>query len=1043
MNNTSAHINLILTTFVFSILFLLLTLFIKPVFALNYIPNYPNGPATCTPDSGPNCVTASNLSDCTTLGGLTQNNYCNTSTWTFTYAYACQVCGATFGLCSFSYQYQYQTCNVTDSCTNVWPYLNPGICSASSYNGINPTSACVIGGTVYKTCCNSSSLDGACWGGSYTGTCPSGTTTVICGVSSCSGISAPCTTQACGTSACQAIFPLPTPTPTPISVIGLLGSESCSGSTSIVNLGWNEVPSPSTGTNIFIFKNNIFAGSVSYPTQTWSWNADTQNANYNWYVQDQFNGATSNTINMTTQICAGPTPTVTLTPTPTPTPAPGTINLGVTAPICPGPNIKLDWTTTTSDTQFNILEDGVPITSVTGTTWTSGVVTAGQSHDWRVTGIQTGTLSNIKTVVTPPCPTPTPTTAPTPTPPPGALPDLVVDSPITINGTLVVGQTLSFTATARNIGGAATGADSGGIGFGIDIAQGNPNQNLGVPGTGQILAGGTLSATSGNWIATVGSHTMWACADYWNYVVESNETNNCTSRTFTVAAVTTPTPTSTPTPVPCQVTTSPSVLNLTVGGATGTVTASVTSGLGSATISQMRFGSYNTSIATVNPTSDSSSPYSTTVTAVTGGATAVWGTADLSDGRTCQSTGATDTNINVTYTISGNVFVDNGIGVGGIAKDGIKNGTEANYTGAITITSSPTETVIAPVGAGTFTVSNLPAGPYTISYINVPSGDYPTFPTSSPPSLGVVVGSSCTNLFPHYSCSSGNIINLNFGIAPYGPWIQSTRTDIRLDNGYNYYIPAGASCLSYASLNGGGVSNGIIFTGDTSASFGGGNAGQTTNWVVGGSTAELFAPTKGNVIRTSYNYVNAQIKQAGLTATSLTTTQCGAGGTASCVLSTTTLPNGLYIANGNLTLSGASYTFPANKNYVILVNGNLTINSQIHVPNGSTVTFIVSGDIIVDPTVGETITTSASPDIEGFYSTDKNFITGSGSRRLNIAGSVVVNAGLTGGTFQLQRDLAAGNANCPAFSIQERPDFILNAPDIIRYQNTIYQEVAP
>jgi len=110
----------------------------------------------------------------------------------------------------------------------------------------------------------------------------------------------------------------------------------------------------------------------------------------------------------------------------------------------------------------------------------------------------------------------------------------------------------------------------------------------------------------------------------------------------------TPTPTlaatSTPTPVPCSVLTTPSSINLNVGG-TDIVNASVTSGLGSATINQMRFGSYNTSLATVNPTADLSSPYSTVVTGIAAGNTAVWATADLSDGRTCESTGTTDTDI--------------------------------------------------------------------------------------------------------------------------------------------------------------------------------------------------------------------------------------------------------------------------------------------------------------------------------------------------------------------------------------------------------------
>ena len=124
-------------------------------------------------------------------------------------------------------------------------------------------------------------------------------------------------------------------------------------------------------------------------------------------------------------------------------------------------------------------------------------------------------------------------------------PDLLIQNPIVINGALTPGQLVSFTATMENIGTVATGADSGGIGFGIDNSVGNPNQNLGVPGTTQIAAGGTQTRTSDNW--TVGaagsSHTIWACADYWNFVnpelVEVNNVaradgNNCRSMTFTV-----------------------------------------------------------------------------------------------------------------------------------------------------------------------------------------------------------------------------------------------------------------------------------------------------------------------------------------------------------------------------------------------------------------------------------------------------------------------------------------------------------------------------
>jgi hypothetical protein len=92
------------------------------------------------------------------------------------------------------------------------------------------------------------------------------------------------------------------------------------------------------------------------------------------------------------------------------------------------------------------------------------------------------------------------------------------------------------------------------------------------------------------------------------------------------------------------VTTSPSSLNLTIGG-TGTVTAYVSGG--SAAVQYLSFGSYYTNVATVNPTLVNPYSPSTTVTAVAQGTAAVWATAVLSDGTVCQSTSDTDTNINV------------------------------------------------------------------------------------------------------------------------------------------------------------------------------------------------------------------------------------------------------------------------------------------------------------------------------------------------------------------------------------------------------------
>ena len=516
--------------------------------------------------------------------------------------------------------------------------------------------------------------------------------------------------------------------------------------------------------------------------------------------------------------------------------------------------------------------------------------------------------------------------------------------------------------------------------------------------------------------------------------------------------------------VPCTVTTSPSSLPLTVGGATGNVDALVTSGLGSATITQMSFGSYNTAIATVNPASDSTSFYETTVTAVAAGSTAVWATATLSDGRTCGSTSTTDTDINVntpTYTISGQQMVDtNG--------NGQYDSGEPALSGNFQVTFLKDDNSF---GGGTsgnsYTISG-PAGAYSLSYTSArPSGYLVSYPSTlaynsvvvgTPPlcnvgGSGAAAGATCD--------ASGNISGLNFGFKLPGPWIQTGGTDIRSDpsgGGLQTIIPSTANpslCVSpfgnlFTSVNGVGDSPGIIFTGDTPAYFGtGGGSASAPNWKVGSSTyPDIYTPSKGSYA-TSYAFVLGRVIQRGIS-TSLLSSQCNL---ASCSLPAA-LPSGVYTANGNVKiLNGAAYDLGGTKKVIILIYGDLTLAPAVNgisitVPKTSSLTFIVSGDIHVDKGVG-TVWNSAATQVEGFYSTDKSFIIDGGNvcpsadLRLNMAGSVIVNAGGTGGRFINNRTLCANNAFCPVFTISERPDFILNAPESIKQIKTIYQEVAP
>lgn len=429
-------------------------------------------------------------------------------------------------------------------------------------------------------------------------------------------------------------------------------------------------------------------------------------------------------------------------------------------------------------------------------------------------------------------------------------------------------------------------------------------------------------------------------------------------------------------------------------------------------------------------------------------------------------TAPTPTPAPVTNTISGNVFVDNN------PKNAIKDPGESNYSGAITITSSNGGTITYPT-SGAFNVGSLTAGTYTISYTSLPSGYTMTNPVNGPPpSFTVTVGTGCSAGGSNSaSCDAGNnITNLNFGISNAAvPWVQTSGSDIRADNGFS----SGGGSGGGGGGGGGGTFNnpiplsavaacggphtsiadnvtsktpGLVFTGnDSSPNFGQGDA-SVNKWVSGG----MYGPTKiGGIIRSSYSYLVSVAKQAGITPVDLTAS-CG-GDLNTCQINTSTFTHGIYLANGNLNLSFTSpYTLKANQNYIILVNGDLYIKTPIHVPNGSTLLISTSGSIYVDSSVGETSYLSSSANIEGIFSADKNFVVQGANNcavttdlKLNVAGSIITNAALAGGNFVNQRDLCANNAYCPVFTVQSRPDFILNAPAFIKRANYTWQEAAP
>jgi hypothetical protein len=410
------------------------------------------------------------------------------------------------------------------------------------------------------------------------------------------------------------------------------------------------------------------------------------------------------------------------------------------------------------------------------------------------------------------------------------------------------------------------------------------------------------------------------------------------------------------------------------------------------------------------------------------------------------------------YTVSGSVYIDTN-------KNQVKDAGES-FTGNISISPVPAAgtTVSTPPGTGTYTISNMGAGPNSVVF-PVPTGYSALYPRPSQYG-GLTLGPGCnTNGAIGASCSGNNITNLNFGITNSISWLQATGGDVRIDNGFTNNVPAPPPALYTVvdSLNG---VTGVVFSGNGAANFCTPgpctNRSSTKQWVADGTQTPLFTAQT----RTSYTYMSKAITDNFITPLALDASICGVGPT--CNLATGVIQKGVYQSSGNITLGGATtYTFPSGSGvyYVFLINGDLRIAQNILVPNGVTATFIASGDIIIDKSVSSpngiacvapTVLndTSTGCNVEGFYSADKNIIIdgngeagclggGTPDTMVNVAGVLVANANRGSNKFILTRDLCDDNLSYPVVSVTQRVDFLLNAPEFIRYAKYNWKEELP
>jgi hypothetical protein len=160
-----------------------------------------------------------------------------------------------------------------------------------------------------------------------------------------------------------------------------------------------------------------------------------------------------------------------------------------------------------------------------------------------------------------------------------------------------------------------------------------------------------------------------------------------------------------------------------------------------------------------------------------------------------------------------------------------------------------------------------------------------------------------------------------------------------------------------------------------------------------------------------------------------------------------------YFRAGNMTIR-QRWTVTAGETIVVFVNGNLTIDDPnnnlddlITVEPGGFLAFIVSGNITIEPNVGNNTITSTTPNIEGVYIADGTITVASrgagngGDDRFIGAGNFIGWGGIN-----LNRDFSDGgtriaeNNDKPVESFVFRPDFVRNLPEQMARPRYIWQE---
>ena len=554
-------------------------------------------------------------------------------------------------------------------------------------------------------------------------------------------------------------------------------------------------------------------------------------------------------------------------------------------------------------------------------------------------------------------------------------------------------------------------------------------------------------------------------------------TTTCCVRNTSPTPTATSGPTDPPTTPSCNLGLTPTAVNPLLIGSTSTFTATL-SNINDGTVSNVTFSSNNTGVATVNPASDSSSPYNSIATGVAPGTATITANGIMSGSSRCSDTSII-TVPTPSCTISLTPATAN-VTVGGTqvltATTTLNNGaviSRVDFTKTNTnVSMSPTADTISPFSPTTTTVTGATAGTTTVTATATLSGGGTCVDTST---ITVPTPSCTVNLLPDTpSITLGNTVNFVASVTPTNGTVSqvnflSGNTSIATVN------PASDTTVSYSTVATGAsvgsttvradvimsgvsrcndtstititnpspwwqVKDGDVTTnGDISSSvFPAG-----TQFILDGSGGFPGVPTYSGSLSVGIGTISSKLWNANTSTTQgklfdylyfnslIPSDVIPTVATNASLRSTGFTKYGYewFKSDGSLTIEIDSNINFAGRKVILLVDGYLTIRSNINLTDG--VGFFgtfVNGNINLNPAVTQ---------LEGIYLADGIFNTNTGSNALWVRGSVASYGGIT-----LGRDLVNNDGN-PAELFEYGPDQVMLFPSKLAFRRTKWVEVAP